>query len=163
MKTIKAMKVLTVMVSLLICFATTAQEKESHELVLHPHEFTTPLQISKEDFPKGEVINMAGQWGGLIATINEAPAGTDFTPFLVGLEDDLCQVPHWGYLEKGKIRIIDKNKKVVTVNAGGVFYMPPGHTLIVDEDMRFIDFSPEHQMVDLKKHVVKKVEGMSNN
>lgn len=161
MKAIKTVKVLTIMISLLIGISVAAQEKESHELVLHPNEYTTPLQISAEDFPKGEVINMAGQWGGLIATINEAPAGTDFTPFLAGLKDDLCQVPHWGYLEKGKIRIIDKDNEVVTVNAGGVFYMPPGHTLIVDEDMRFIDFSPEHEMVDLKKHVLKKVEDMN--
>jgi hypothetical protein len=89
------------------------------------------------------------RWGGLIAVaINEAPAGSDYTPVLVGLKDDLCQVPHWGYLEKGKIRIIDKNKNEVVVKAGGVFYMPPGHTVIVDEDIRFIDFSPEHEMVE---------------
>lgn len=163
MKTIKALKTLAVLVALFLSLPGTSQEKKSHELVLHPYEYTAPLQISKEDFPKGEIINMAGQWGGLIATINEAPAGSDFTPVLAGLKDDLCQVPHWGYLEKGKIRIIDKNKNEVVVKAGGVFYMPPGHTLIVEEDMRFIDFSPEHEMVDLKKHVLKKVAEMQNN
>lgn len=29
------------------------------------------------------------------------------------------------------------------------FYMPPGCTVIVDEDMRLIDFSPEHEMKEL--------------
>ena len=163
MKTYAKTILLTALIALCYSVPGSSQQAGPQKVVLHTEQFTGPTHISKEDFPKGEVINMAGQWGGLIATINEAPAGTDFSPVLAGLKDDLCQVPHWGYLEKGKIRIIDKDNMVVTVNAGGVFYMPPGHTLIVDEDMRFIDFSPEHQMVDLKKHVVKKVEGMSNN
>ncbi len=157
MKTIKALKSLAVLVALFLSLPGATQEKESHELVLHPHEHSGPIQISKEDFPKGNIINMAGNWGGLAAVINEVPAGTDYTPVLAGLKDNLCQVPHWGYLEKGKIRIIDKNKNVVVVNQGGVFYMPPGHTVIVDADSRIIDFSPEKQMHELNKHVQKKM------
>lgn len=163
MKTIRALKTLAVVVALFLSLPGTSQEKKSHELVLHPHEFTGPIQISKEDFPKGNAVNLVGGWGGLAVAINEAPAGTDYTPFLVGLKDDLCQVPHWGYLEKGKIRIIDKDKNVVFVKAGGVFYMPPGHTVIVDEDSRLIDFSPEHEMEELTKHILKKVAEMQNN
>lgn len=163
MKTKKVFKTLTVLIAMFVCIGTTAQEKKHHQLLLHPEEFTMPLHISKEDFPKGNLINMAGEWGGLIATINEAPAGTDFTPVLAGLKDDLCQVPHWGYLEKGKIRIIDKDDKEVVVLAGGVFYMPPGHTLIVEEDMRLIDFSPSHEMKELNKHVSRKMEEIKNN
>lgn len=115
MKTIKVMKALAVPVFLMLCLTGTAQEKEPHELVLNPHEYTGPIQISKEDFPKGNVVNLVGGWGGLAVAINEAPAGTDYTPFLVGLKDDLCQIPHWGYLEKEKIRIIDKDKKVAEI------------------------------------------------
>jgi hypothetical protein len=63
MKTIKALKTLAVLVALFLSLPGTSQEKKSHELVLHPHEYTGPLQISKEDFPKGEIINMVGQMG----------------------------------------------------------------------------------------------------
>lgn len=163
MKTIKATKALAVMVVLLLSLTVTAQEKNSHELVLHPHEYTGPIQVSKEDFPKGNIINMVGGWGGLAVTINEVPAGTDYTPVLVGLKDDLCQVPHWGYLEKGKLRIIDKDKKTTVVNGGDVFYMPPGHTAIIDEDSKVIEFSPEERMHELNKHVKKRVAEMEAN
>jgi hypothetical protein len=163
MKTVNTLKSLAVLVALVISLPGTSQKKESHELVLHPHEFTGPIQISKEDFPKGNVVNLVGGWGGLAVAINEAPAGTDYTPFLVGLKDDLCQVPHWGYLEKGKMRIIDKDNNETVVKAGGVFYMPPGHTVIVDEDIRLIDFSPEHEMVELTKHVLKRVAELEDD
>lgn len=118
--------------------------------------------ISKEDFPKGNVINMVNGWGGMTVAINEFKAGTDFTPLLKGLKDDLCQVPHWGYLEKGKVRVIDSKKQTEIISAGEVFYMPPGHTMIVEEDARIIDFSPEKEMNDLNKFVLDKMKQMQN-
>lgn len=160
MEIVKAMKTMAVLVALFLSLAGASQEKDSHELVLHPHEYTGPIHISPNDFPKGNIINMVGGWGGLAVTINEVPAGTDYTPVLVGLKDDLCQVPHWGYLEKGKLRIIDKDKKTVVVTAGEVFYMPPGHTVIIDEDSKVIEFSPEEGMHELNKHVKKRVAEM---
>lgn len=162
MKTIQVMKTFAVLVALFISLTGTTQEEKSEVLVLHPHEYTGPLHISPDDFPKGNIINMVGGWGGMAVTINEVPAGTDYTPVLVGLKDDLCQVPHWGYLEKGKLRIIDKNDKTTVVNGGDVFYMPPGHTAIIDEDSKVIEFSPEEGMHELNKHVQKKVAEMQN-
>ncbi len=163
MKTINALKALAVLAALLLSLPGTSQKKDSQELVLHPHEFSGPIHLAPEDFPTGNVINMVGGWGGMAVTINEAPAGTDYTPVLEGLKDDLCQVPHWGYLESGKLRIIDKNKKTTVVNGGEVFYMPPGHTAIIDEDSKIIEFSPEKQMHELNKHVQKKVAEMQGN
>lgn len=159
----KAFKALVVLVALLLSLPGFTQKKESHELVLHPHEYKGPIHLSPEDFPKGNIINMVDGWGGMAVTINEVPAGTDYTPVLVGLKDDLCQVPHWGYIEKGKLRIIDKNQKTVVVKGGEVFYMPPGHTVIIDEDSKVIEFSPEEGMHKLNKHVKKRVAEMENN
>ncbi len=72
------------------------------KLVLEPNKVTGEIHISKDNFPKGNIINMVNGWGGMTVAINEPMAGTDFTPILKGLKDDLCQVPHWGYLEKAK-------------------------------------------------------------
>lgn len=71
-------------------------------------------------------------------------------------------MPHWGYLEKGKIRIVNSDKNTTTVLAGEVFYMPPGHTVIVDEDARIIDFSPEKEMKELNEFVLNKIAQMQN-
>ncbi|MGJ5641780.1 hypothetical protein [Formosa sp. S-31] len=107
------------------------------------------LHISKDDFPKGNPVNYIKDWGGMVVAINEAPKGADFTPVFKGQKDGLCQVPHWGYLEKGKVKLVHKDQSFEIVNAGEVFYMPPGHTAIVEEDSRFIDFSPQTEMLAL--------------
>ncbi len=163
MKTFEKVNVLVVLIALSCSLPGWSQNHESQVIVLNPYEYNEPIQISKEDFPKGNVVNYVEGWGGLSVAINEAPAGTDFSPFLAGLKDDLCQVPHWGYLEKGQIRIIDKDNNEVVVKAGGVFYMPPGHTVIVDEDARLIDFSPAHEMKELHSHIMKKAAEMEKN
>ena len=46
----------------------------------------------------GEIETRGVDCGGLYARYIDLPAGTDFTPLLVGLHDDLCQCPHWGYI-----------------------------------------------------------------
>ncbi len=136
------------------------QQLMAQKVVLQTNEVQGETHISKDDFPKGNIINMVHGWGGMTVSINEFKGGTDFTPILEGLKDDLCQVPHWGYLEKGKIRVIDSNNNTKTVVAGEVYYMPPGHTLIVDEDARSIEFSPEKEMKKLNTFVENKIAQM---
>ena len=136
------------------------QTMNSQKVILQTDEVEGTTHLSKEDFPKGNIINIVNGWGGMSVAINELKAGTDFTPLLKGLKDDLCQVPHWGYLEKGKIRIINSGNTTITVLGGEVFYMPPGHTVIVDEDARIMEFSPEKQMKELNEFIVNKVAQM---
>ena len=160
MESRKNKKSLQLLVATLVLTLLTGQTMTSQEVILQTNEVEGETHISKADFLKGNIINMVNGWGGMTVAINEPKAGTDFTPILKGLKDDLCQVPHWGYLEKGKIRIIDSDKITKTVLAGEVFYMPPGHTLIVDEDARTIDFSPEKEMKELNEFVINKVAQM---
>ena len=155
MKTYAKIILLTALVAISFSVPGSSQQAGPQKVVLHTEQFTGPTHISKEDFPKGNVINIVEGWGGLAVSINEPPAGTDYTPFLKGQKDNLCQVPHWGYLEKGKIRIIDKDNNTLVVGAGEVFYMPPGHTVIVDEDARTIEFSPEKGLTALNEDVLK--------
>ncbi len=134
----------------------------SQKVVLETGKFEGQTHIAKENFPKDKIINMVNGWGGMTVAINELKAGTDFTPILKGLKDDLCQVPHWGYLEKGKIRVINKEGQTEQIVSGEVFYMPPGHTLIVDEDAIIIDFSPEKEMIKLNDFVLEKISKMQS-
>lgn len=114
--------------------------------------------ISKSDFPKGNMVNLVKGWGGMAVAINEVPAGTDFAPLLKGQKDDLCQVPHWGYMEKGKLQAEYKNRPSEIISAGEVFYMPPGHTVKVLDDARLIDFSPEEAMMALMIDIENKMK-----
>ena len=113
--------------------------------------------ISLDKFPKNMVINHLDGWGGMTIAVNELPAGTDFTPLLLGLKNNSCQVPHWGYILKGKIRLKYDDGTEVVLKAGDLFYISPGHKAVVEEDLKLIDFSPEKEMNELIKHVEQKV------
>ena len=80
-------------------------------------------------------------WGGLRATIISIPAGTDITPLLKGLPGDRCPCPHWGYVLKGGMRVTSADGEE-TFQAGDLFYMPPGHTVAVEQDVEYVEFSP---------------------
>jgi hypothetical protein len=90
---------------------------------------------------------------------NELPAGADFTPLLQGLENDSCHCPHWGYVTEGKILIRYDDGTEETVGAGEVFYWPAGHTAIVQENVKLIDFSPTKEYNEVITHVGKKMAG----
>jgi hypothetical protein len=67
-----------------------------------------------------------GMLGGEHFTMAE---GTDLGPLLEGLENDLCQSPHWGYMIGGKLAVSYQDGRSEATNAGDLFYWPPGHTV----------------------------------
>ncbi len=85
-------------------------------------------------------------------------AGTDLEPLLKGLQDDLCQSPHWGYVIEGKLTVGFADGHNETVVAGDLFYWPPGHTVKADEDTEVILFSPEHEHSQVINHILEKVQ-----
>lgn len=70
-------------------------------------------------------------------------AGVDTTPLFVGLEGDLCQCPHWGYVLSGTVTTTDASGAAETVSAGDLFYWPEGHNVRVDTDAEIVMFSPQ--------------------
>jgi hypothetical protein len=85
-------------------------------------------------------------WQGMMCARHIIPAGTDFTNILKGLPDDLCQVSHWGYCFKGKMKFIYKDGSTEYVGAGDIFCTPAPHNCIVEEDSDFVQFSTAEDM-----------------
>ena len=85
------------------------------------------------------------------------PTGLDFCPLLEGLEHDHCQCPHWGYVIKGRVRVSYEDRPEEVVGAGELYYWPPGHTIVVEDAVRMIEFSPHDQMSEVLAHVVSEV------
>lgn len=137
-------------------FKSNAQTSKEKTAATKPGE-NKEQHISLDQFPKNMVINHLDGWGGMTVAVNELPAGTDFTPLLKGLKNNSCQVPHWGYILKGALRLKYDDGTEVLLKAGDAFYMAPGHKASVEEDLRLIDFSPEKEMNKLIKHVEQKV------
>ncbi len=143
-----------------LLFTGTASFAQKGKIVLNTNQIPEKTHVHLKDFPTDQILPMIHGWGGLTVDINNSPAGTDFTPLLEGLENDHCQVPHWGYIVKGSIQIVYDDGKQDVFKEGEAFYMRPGHTGRVLEDLLLVSFSPEDGMHHLAKHLEAKVAVM---
>ena len=85
-------------------------------------------------------------------------AGVDTTPLFQGLEGNLCQCPHWGFVLRGRITTTDASGAQETVNASDLFYWPPGHNVKVDADAEIVMFSPQREHSLVIDHMIEKVK-----
>jgi hypothetical protein len=113
------------------------------------------MRIAREDVDvrldiPGAVIRQrmdfgtAGEFGPLSCEYFTLSSGIDTTPLFVGLEGNLCQCPHWGYVLRGRLTTTDAQASRETVREGDLFYWPAGHNVHVDEDAEIVMFSPQH-------------------
>jgi len=84
-------------------------------------------------------------------------AGVDTTPLFVGLEGDLCQCPHWGYVLRGELTTTDAMGAQETVATNDLFYWPPGHNVKVIADAEIVMFSPQREHTHVINHMIEKV------
>ena len=122
------------------------------------------MKIKKEEIPvtmqaPGTIMRAITGYGGMTVGFNELPAGTDLAPLLQGLKNNSCQCPHWGYVVDGMVRLKYDDGTEETLTAGDVFYMPPGHTAVVEKDLKLLDFSPEEELKEVTDHIAKKLAG----
>lgn len=126
--------------------------------------------MAKKDIPEalktdGAIARLALDFGDstgygkLAGEYYSLGAGTDLTPLLKGLEGDLCQAPHWGYLLEGEITVTYQGGESETVVEGDLFYWPPGHTLRVGKDAEVIMFSPQAEHCKVVDHLQAQLQG----
>ena len=86
-------------------------------------------------------------------------AGVDTTPLFQGLEGNLCQSPHWGFVLRGQLTTTDAAGEQETVSANDLFHWPPGHNVRVDADAEIVMFSPQHEHSHVINHMIEKTKG----
>jgi hypothetical protein len=96
--------------------------------------------------------------GKISAEYFSLSAGVDTSPLFKGLEGDLCQCPHWGFVLLGQLTTTDASGAQETVKANDLFYWPPGHNVKVDADAEIIMFSPQHEHSHVINHMIAKVK-----
>ncbi len=114
-----------------------------------PAAINVPGAIVRQQLGFGDATGygaMAGEYFSL-------GAGTDIAPLLKGLEGDLCQSPHWGYVIEGEITVTYSDRQEETVTTGDLFYWPPGHTVRVGKDAEIILFSPQTEHCKVVNHL----------
>lgn len=92
------------------------------------------------------------EWGGTTAEIGQFDKKMDQAAFFVGLPDDQCQCPHWGYVVKGTLRYRFKDREEV-FEPGDIYYVPPGHTPVMEAGLEYVEFSPTHKLEETMKVV----------
>lgn len=128
------------------------------------------MRVSKEDVDvkmqiPGAVIRQHKDFGdatGLGKISGEyftLSAGVDTTPLFQGLEGNLCQSPHWGFVLKGQLTTTDAAGMKETVNTNDLFYWPPGHNVKVDADAEVVMFSPQHEHSHVINHMIQMTKG----
>ena len=85
--------------------------------------------------------------------------GVDTTPLFIGLEGNMCQSPHWGYVIKGELTTTDAKGTQETVNTNDLFFWPAGHNVKVNKDAEIIMFSPQHIHSEVINHMIEKTKG----
>lgn len=121
------------------------------------------MKIKKEDITvtmeaPGTIMRAQEGFGGQTVAYHELPKGTDFTPLLKGLANNSCHCPHWGYVFEGAMRVIYDDGNEELISAGDAFYLPGGHTAIVEEDIKLFDFSPSKELNEVMENVGKRME-----
>lgn len=114
-----------------------------------PVRIDTPDAVARQQPDFGD----ATDYGTLGAEHFTLAGGTDITPLLEGLEDDMCQSPHWGYVLDGQLTVTYTDGTEETDEDGDMFYWPPGHTVRADEDSDFVLFSPQHEHGEVIDHI----------
>ena len=120
------------------------------------------MRITKDDIPlkidapgaRARLLpNFGTASGAMGAEYFSMAAGVDLAPLLKGLDGDLCQSPHWGYVLSGQVVVTYADGTDETCVGGDVYYWPDGHTVRVVEDAELVMFSPQDQHGPVLDHV----------
>jgi hypothetical protein len=86
-------------------------------------------------------------------------AGVETAPLYKGLPDDACQSPHWGYLVRGRLRVVATDGTEERIAGGQAYYLPPGHNVVVEEDALVVEFSPTDERARTMQHAAQVLQG----
>jgi hypothetical protein len=107
-----------------------------------------PVEIEGD----GVELRMQDIGGDTDVAFVRLPKGTNMGPALKGEPDGLCQVPHWGYMFKGRL-LMHTTEGDTTYEAGEAFYWAPGHVPEALEDCEYVDFSPRKEFEEVIGHI----------
>jgi hypothetical protein len=110
------------------------------------------------ELPDGSALRLV-EWGGMSIEFSTIKNESDLADLFVGLPDDRCQCPHWGYVISGQLRFRFAEREEV-YRAGDVYYVPPGHTPVVGSDTEYVEFSPADQLNKTMEVVARNMEAV---
>jgi hypothetical protein len=120
-----------------------------------PVRIDAPGAVARQKLDFGDATG----YGRISGEYFSLGAGADIRPLLKGLEGDLCQSPHWGYLLQGELTVAYADDTEEVIRGGDLFFWPPGHTVRVGADAEVILFSPQHEHSIVIDHMLRRMAG----
>lgn len=120
------------------------------------------MKTRREDIPLfmdalGATVRVLPDFGTAVGTLAAEhyvfDAGVDLAPLLQGLEGDLCQAPHWGYVLRGHLSVDYADGTRESCRGGDVIHWPAGHTVRAEEDSEVLLFSSQVTHQEVLHHV----------
>jgi hypothetical protein len=114
---------------------------------------------SQQEMPVESEMDVASSrtidHGGMTLAFERISAGADTAPLFVGLPDDACQSPHWGYVIEGRFTVTYSDGSTEEIETGDAYYLPSGHSVRFDEDTRVLELSPSEERAHTMEHIGK--------
>jgi hypothetical protein len=120
-----------------------------------PEKIRIPGAVARQELEFGDATG----YGKIAGEYFSLAAGVDIAPLLKGLEGDLCQSPHWGYVMQGELTVTYGDGSSELVRGNDLFYWPPGHTIAVQQDVEMVLFSPQQEHCLVVEHLRKQLVG----
>lgn len=122
---------------------------------MHQETGSVPLEMKQ-----GAIETRGVDWGEITVRVVDLPPGIDFTPMFKGLPGDLCQCPHWGYVQRGEIHVRYADGTEEVTRASELYYWPGGHTgWSGPEGVAFLEFSPTDEITPVLTHLAAAMAG----
>ena len=115
-----------------------------------------PVQLDHPEIGWGRALEA----GGMMLQREHFKAGADAGEVFVGLPDDACQSPHWGYVISGNLKTRGAGG-VEDHPAGSLYYLAPGHVPFFEEDTDLVEFSPAEEYAHTMEHAGRRMEELS--
>jgi hypothetical protein len=96
--------------------------------------------------------------GGYSVGFERYTADVDLAPYFVGLPDDRCQCPHWGYVIAGKVSFTYADGRSETYETGDAYFAPPGHTPRIFAGAEIVEFHPTEELAQTVEVVTRNME-----
>ncbi len=61
------------------------------------------------------------------------------------------QCPHWGFVIEGNIRVKYEDGTEEVVGAGEIYYWPSGHTVVVEEAVKMVEFASPTSLASCRR------------
>jgi hypothetical protein len=137
--------------------AGPAEPEEAHIMRISKNDIPTRIDVPGATARQALGFGDPSAFSSLSAEYFSFGAGTDIAPLLAGLTDDVCQVPHWGFIASGQVVVDYSDGTAETCSSQDLFYWPAGHSVRSPEGAEIVMFSPQAEHTAVIGHILAKV------